>query len=709
MFNIFSRFISWLRRIFHIRSEPKYKETEPLAEVPPEKKPIGITRPLAEIPQKPRKPYKKKAPTEERRKEHIKRPAAEKRLADLEGKKQIDLGDIQRKTPKSVKPLQQAPIGEEDKKIDNVPEEKQITTRVETPFVDLDLDEAKVFLVLPQQQFKLDSTTNNVPQRLDYKLMLNGENQIIGVKVIKANQGSAKVEEKRIEVEKSLNAFQVTFPDELQGRTYSYEHSNRNLYVFIATGNNRGRAHYLYDREGNINPVPKRDVWILLKEDFELETEPDVIWERWVWENYQPLHVNFGKKNELTVKNRRTGEEKSIPCQMAFSIEGEELISDDFKEQTPLFIGRSAKIKAPEENPSGWIIWIQNKQAGYRIVDDSWTGIEALELRLPGDLPCGCGEFQVDICSQDEGVPVETLFFRYLPFLQMEHQEELIVPDPCRGHRSEIIKVVLGSNFQDWELRAAEKIGFIEEGYQIELPPEKDILHFSVTKRGKPETQVRLRITIPRLKWRTSKHKAWNDKPLRIKRDELTRGEDVYLFVCTNDFDTRYDFLAILEANDQKLHEEKFTRKGITYSLLLNRFYDTIERNEDKVILRIEIRETKNDQLLEQADIIYFPEAVKEKPKGKSRRPPEDSFKSVKGRLHLKPLKKRYKNMKPNVKGGRGMRKGKGFSTQEIIEAGMSMGGVRRLPIPFDKRRKSAYPQNVETLGSLVGGEQEWR
>ena len=653
---------------------------------------------------KSRKPYKKKAPTEERKKERGRPSVDQNRQPDIKRRKEIDLGATQRKKSKSAGSLQQFPLDKETKKM---PEKEEVTTRVESPFVEINLDEAKVFLIIPEQQFKSEDTATSMLRQLDYKLELNGKIQTIPVKVvIKDNQSSARVEEKRIELEKPLKTFQVVFPDELQGRIYNYKHSNRNLYAFTAIGNNRGRMHYLYDKEGNINPIPKRVVWILLEEDFELGTEPKMTDERWVWGTYQPLYVNLKKTNELAIKNRETGKEEKIPCETTFSIEGEQSVDDDFKEQTPLFIGKSVKIKAPKENPSGWMVWIQNKQAGYRIIDDSWTGIEALQLKLLHDLPCECGEFQVDICNQDERVPVETLFFRYIPFLQIEYQNELIVPDPYHGHKPEIIKVVLKSNFQDWELKTPKKIELKENGYQIELPPEEDILHFSITKRGKPETEVRLRITAPRLKWRTSKQETWNDKSLQIKRDELVTGTHLYLCVCTNDFDSQYDLLAILEANNQKLQEAKFIRKGITYNLLLDQFDDTIKKDKNKMTVRIEVRKAKSEQLLDQVDILYFPELLKEKPKDKLRKPLEGSFKPVKKRPYLKLLKERdIKNIRPIVKGGRGMRKGKGLSRQEIVKSGIDVNDIRRLHIPFDSRRKSAHPQNVETLESLIGSE----
>jgi len=542
-----------------------------------------------------RKPYKKKLPTEEkkkrrRRSKEVKKPTPPKK------KREKDLGV---KKPKLTKqPGSYAEIGVVKTKREKG---KETPTRVESPFVEVNLDEGKVYLIIPEQKYKTKKTEQDVPQQLIYQLELNGKEQTISAKVNKEEQNIVKVDEKKIELENPLKNFKIVFPKELQGRTYRYKHANEDIYAFIAIGNNRGRMHYLYDESENVNPLPEKDVWILLKEDFELSIEPDVIEERWIWENYQLLCINLKKINELIVRSRQTSQEEKIPCENTFSIEGEELVEDDFRELAPLFTGKTIKIKAPRVNPSGWVVWIQNKLTGYRIIAENWTGAKKLELKLPNDLPCECGEFQIDICEQSKSIPVETLFFRYVPFLQLEYPRGLTIPDPHHGYSTESIKVVLGSNFQEWELKTHEKIEFIGNGYQIEVPPDKDILHFSITKRNKPETEVRFQITIPRVKWKISKQEAWNDKPLQIKRDELIPGSELYLIVCTNSMGSKYDFLAILKSNDQILQERKFSKKGMNYSLFLNEFYETILNNSGRLTLTVGI----DDKLW--FDTIYFP------------------------------------------------------------------------------------------------------
>jgi len=642
-FNLFNKFILWLKKIFSIFLKPKYEKKEPPVEVMPKKKLIEliplpkekqqgipseeepveskppkentsevplkkmeiepqIEHPAEEEKTKKQKPYKKNAPTggeKERRK-----PSEDKKKpSDFKQRKEIDLGDTQRRKSKSDKSLKQVSPSE---KTNKVPKEKGVALRVESPFVEIDLNEAKVFLVLPKQQFK-PSTVSNIPQQLTYKLELNREEQTISVKVSMDDQGTAEIEEKKIELEKLLRSFHVVFPDELQGRPYSYLHGNENLYAFVAIGNNRGRIHYLYDKDGNINPLPNRMVWLLLHEDFKLEIESNYLTEEtWIWEKYRPFRVNLKEMNELAIKNIKTSKEYKLSCEPTFSIEGQ-VIEDDFKDQMPLLIGETVKIKAPWENPYGWTVWIQNKITGYRIITENWSGVEPLSLKLPDDLPCECGEFQVDICQQDTRIPDETLFFRWLPFIELNYPKELIIPNSRQGHKSEFIKVKVSG--EGWALNYGvdRKVGLIESNsYQIELRPEENSVRFSITKKGKPEILTNFQITIPRLKWKTSKHEAWNGKLQNIKRDELIYGESFYLLICTNDFNNKYDLSAILETNGQRLQEGKFIQQGINYNLELNQFYDTIKPNKNALTLKIEIRKTKDYKLLGTPEILYF-------------------------------------------------------------------------------------------------------
>ncbi len=56
----------------------------------------------------------------------------------------------------------------------------------------------------------------------------------------------------------------------------------------------------------------------------------------------------------------------------------------------------------------------------------------------------------------------------------------------------------------------------------------------------------------------------------------------------------------------------------------------------------------------------------------------------------------------PIVKRGSKVRTGRGFSVDEVKEAGVNVGEARRLGVPVDQRRSTTYPENVESLKAWI-------
>jgi large subunit ribosomal protein L13e len=56
----------------------------------------------------------------------------------------------------------------------------------------------------------------------------------------------------------------------------------------------------------------------------------------------------------------------------------------------------------------------------------------------------------------------------------------------------------------------------------------------------------------------------------------------------------------------------------------------------------------------------------------------------------------------PIVKRGTNVRTGKGFSIDEVKEAGVNVGEARHLGVPVDQRRNTSYPENVEALKEWI-------
>jgi len=56
----------------------------------------------------------------------------------------------------------------------------------------------------------------------------------------------------------------------------------------------------------------------------------------------------------------------------------------------------------------------------------------------------------------------------------------------------------------------------------------------------------------------------------------------------------------------------------------------------------------------------------------------------------------------PIVKRGARVKTGKGFSIDELREAGLNVGEARHIGVPVDQRRSTSYPENVEGLKEWV-------
>ncbi|MHA1727245.1 MAG: hypothetical protein ACTSWY_00755 [Promethearchaeota archaeon] len=661
-----------------------------------------VKRPRKRSKIKKQKPYIKKNPTVEslrdkKRTSKNKKKAKEGKITDLGKKRKTKRKD------RTSRRLSEVSSKRNEKEI----KEKKSYKRIESPYVEINLENARIFLIIPKQILKTN-TTNKISKQLNYNLILDGNERKIPLNITYDKHDNALIKEQRIELNHSFSNFCIKYPSILQSRVFQYQHKNKSIYTFIDKGNNYGRMCFLYNEKGDLNPLPKRNIWVLLDENLHLINEPNLIDERWIWEKYKLMRIDLRMKNELEIRGSQNDDGLIIPCRLSLSILGDKLVKDDFIEDSPLLAGKTVMINKFIENKAGWVVWIQNKHAGSKIISDNWTGEDVLELNLPEDLPCECGEFQVDICEQADRNSMETFFFRYVPSLCLEFTRELIIPNSETGHNQELIKIFLNRNFQDWELKLDENINFkcLINCWHIELSPEYDILRFTLVKKDKPETETRIRITIPRLRWRISNQDKWVDKPIIKKKDRLLYGEkDLNLFVRTNIFNGKHDILAILEQNGEILQEKNFNCKGIDYCISLNQFYDTIKKTEGEIILKIKLPN------LESLNIMCFLEKTKERQlinRKEERKIKEKGFSRIKIKnIKKKPIKKVYKlkGKTPMVKGKNGMRRGKGFSRREIKNAGLKISDIGHLYIPFDKRRKSEYQENIDKLKSIIKGE----
>ncbi len=576
------------------KTEPERKQIQ---EEPQEGAEIGEGSTPRELENKSRRPKAKGIPTEKKKRG---RTTTKTRKTTYRGKK--DLGQKSSRK-KSFDSSEQ----ETREETTDFPEEEITSTRIKSPLVEIDLDEAKVFLVLPEQQLvDMDLISS---KQVSYRVNVNSRELSVPVTLYKDSQDNViKTVEERIELEKPLEYFKVNFPNEIESREFEYNHFDDDIYVFVPRGDTKAKIHYLFNSKESINPLPNRNLWILLKENLEVEIEPNLVEQTWIWDRYQPLNINLKGESELILKDPRDGQEKSYPC-MAFSMDGE-IVEDDYKDLFPLFIGNNLKIKAPKSKKAGWIVWIQNEYFSPQLVNECWDGEDPLVLEVPDDLPCECGSFQIDICEPKDRIPVQTLFFRYIPFIELEYPKDLILPGED-GHNVEHISVYLNST-DSWQLDLQSNVkGYIEDNkLLVEVTADEDTCQFTINKRGRIETKFEMQVTIPRVRWKTSRQTDWKDKKIELKRDELKPGEKLFLFVKTNDLVNKYNISGILRTDHQEIQEESLTYKEKKYSLFLNKFSESIHKNKNRLSLELEIKKPTGE-VIGSIEVLNIPQVEK--------------------------------------------------------------------------------------------------
>ncbi|MCX7957737.1 MAG: hypothetical protein N3B13_01670, partial [Deltaproteobacteria bacterium] len=452
------------------------------------------------------KPNIKKAPTEENKNRKDVKSDNKEREESKNNARRINLGENKRRESFSSihscrQTGQRSSVTNETTESSNSEEE---SIRVFSPFVEFNIREGKVSLVIPSQKLS-GLNLQTTEQSCSFCLKVNDDNpKEIKVEVSNNSGGTIITKEEKIILNNPLKKFSISYPRELFGeRIYEYEHKCDFVYIFVAKDDEYGIMHYLYDSEGNYNPLPARCIWIFLKNKCKLSSpSPIIMDERRFWENYNPQFIELQENGSLNF-SKDDGQLVEIPCVKPFKINGSSLIEDDYKKSMPLFNEGEIKLIAPEGiGTNNLVVYIQNRMID-KYVKKDWESSSPLSIRLNNeDLPTEFGEYQIDICKDMNSI--DTLFFRYIPGINLEYTKETII---------------VSCPIENLDLMAdVEEICRNEEKYSV--PKDSDVVTFSIEKRGKPETKTKIKITIPRLRWRLSTDNIWQDKHITISKED---------------------------------------------------------------------------------------------------------------------------------------------------------------------------------------------
>lgn len=379
------------------------------------------------------------------------------------------------------------------------------------------------------------------------------------------------------------------------------------------------------------------------------------------------------------------------PGSSRFQLVGKE-ISDSSDDKGPLFGEEPPCIKTIDErewsNVGAVVVGEEGRGRNrWRTQFVPQEGIK--EQRMPDELTNRQGGWYFVRIYDKDGDLLESMDFRFIAGLKdIQIMNSTCLPEPS-GYNDVTIQFIHQANCK------VEPVG--EEMYHaLTIRRENDFTIATIPpKPNYDETRwilsdrnakVESTVLVERVWWCVGHLSAvpanWTDKTCSLSRKDFTAITDKALWV--------------------KFPRKRWINKiEVGFNRTKSRYYNVeIEKKEIDIPLRdfCDAEEIENKQEEFTMKIWVSPEGTKTYEAIVLKIPTELSS------LPVEPKQPRVKPqplLKAEVKSPRGKRKGKGFSRNEIDNAGLTMEDVKRLRIPYDKRRKSPHSWNIERLKSI--------
>lgn len=216
--------------------------------------------------------------------------------------------------------------------------------------------------------------------------------------------------------------------------------------------------------------------------------------------------------------------------------------------------------------------------------------IPLADSRLLGETPCG--EFFITIRGPLGNY--EKFRIRILPFLQIEEQEKIIIPDPENGHQphSVLIRTDHSINIEAQEeyisveeiTSASSSAPIQEKVFKVTIPSDKSLAYLNICTflSNDKMSLLPLYLRLHRLWWRFQNEPKvssieWRDKCIDITSQELQGSSESRFFIRSGQQWDNYPLkLSLVHPTGQELHTSDLPLKDGDGSIYLSVFSDTI-------------------------------------------------------------------------------------------------------------------------------------
>lgn len=348
-------------------------------------------------------------------------------------------------------------------------------------------------------------------------------------------------------------------------------------------------------------------------------------------------------------------------------------IDDASEYMGPLFGEQPHLIQTLDEK--GWsdvgVIVVGEEGSGrnsWRMQFDPQVGVK--EQKLPEEIANRRGGWYfVRIYDNDYNL-LESMDFRFMIALKdICIKSSGCLPGP-NGYENVTVKFLHRADckveLMDENIQSSEEIHRERDQATATVPPmaDRDKTHW-ILRDG--DAEIKVTVLVERVWWAFGVIGAdptdWVDKPIILSREDFAPTSNKALFI--------------------RLPRPRFVRKiDVGFDRAKSRPYQVEVKEEGITIPLRDFGDSKEIEKRQEESMM-----IGVQPEGAE--PDETVVVKI-------PADQLPTALQATVKSRRGQRKSKGFSRNEIISAGITMGAVERLHIPYDRRRKTSHSWNIE-------------
>lgn len=432
------------------------------------------------------------------------------------------------------------------------------------------------------------------------------------------------------------------------------------------------------------------------KRDEEVSDSASVNPEKVQLDGYK-AHFFYQEQDRNTVIGFITENDKRIRVEYRnplFQLVGGE-ISDASEEMGPLFGKQSPGIHLLDKKE--WsdvgVIVVGEEGSGRNRWRTQFVPQEGAEKQI---LPEGIvnrsgGWYFVRIYDNDDNL-LESIDFRFLTVLNDIIKESPdCLPGP-EGHNDVTVQFLHGSDckikLKDEDTQHGLKIRRESSQTIVTVPPNPDCDKTYWILRG-GDVEIEVTVLVERIWWAFGvigvTPNNWVDKLITLSRKDFTAITDKALWVKLPRTRFVKKIYVGFERAKRRSYKVEVEKKEITIPLRDFCDAEEIENRQNEFGLKIWVQ--SEGATIDETVIIKIP----------AEQLPLVELRQLQVQKTI-PQQKKDSLHQVFVKWRRGKRKGKGFSRIEINRTGINIEDMKRLRIPYDKRRKTSYSWNVERL-----------